>query len=387
MQKIIFFSDSKCANIYPLNIGRCESSLHFGVRSVAQQWSDILAGIDSDIEINSRLMPTSEAANIIRGMKPGDSWGNGEDVFAIIKGEKIRHIDPDIDKHSNLLFTESAADYFEMCGAGLKEDFEKLKLSWSVRTLSEEEREAWALFGVIVHGELDKIHLAPGAIVRSCNLNTEKGDVILGPNSEVMEGSNIRGPFVLGENSQLRMGSNVYGPTSIGKHCKVGGELSNVVIHDYSNKAHGGFLGNSVIGSWCNLGAETSASNLKNTYGEIEIYSGKMKKNIKSGRTFCGLLMGDHSKTAIHTAFDTATVVGAFCNIFGAGTPPKHIPSFSWGGSDGLTEYRLEQAISTAGKVLSRRGLELTPEKESEIVKLFLITEGERKDNLNPPKK
>jgi UDP-N-acetylglucosamine diphosphorylase/glucosamine-1-phosphate N-acetyltransferase len=332
-------------------------------------------------------MPTSEAANIIRGMKPGDSWRNGEDVFAIIKGEKIRHIDPDIDKHSNLLFTESAADYFEMCGTGLNEDFEKLKLSWSVRTLSEEEREAWALVGVIVHGELDKIHLAPGAIVRSCNLNTEKGDVILGPNSEVMEGSNIRGPFVLGENSQLRMGSNVYGPTSIGKHCKVGGELSNVVIHDYSNKAHGGFLGNSVIGSWCNLGAETSASNLKNTYGEIEIYSGKMKKNIKSGRTFCGLLMGDHSKTAIHTAFDTATVVGAFCNIFGSGTPPKHIPSFSWGGSDGLTEYRLEQAISTAGKVLSRRGLELTPEKESEIVKLFSITEEERKDNLNPPKK
>jgi UDP-N-acetylglucosamine diphosphorylase/glucosamine-1-phosphate N-acetyltransferase len=387
MQKIIFFSDSKCANIYPLNVGRCESTLHFGVRSVSQQWSDILAGIDSDIEINSRLMPTSDAAKIIRGMKPGDSWGNGEDVFAIIKGEKIRHIDSDIDKHSNLLFTESAADYFEMCGTGLNEDFEKLKLSWSVRTLSEEEREAWALVGVIVHGELDKIHLAPGAIVRSCNLNTEKGDVILGPNSEVMEGSNIRGPFVLGENSQLRMGSNVYGPTSIGKHCKVGGELSNVVIHDYSNKAHGGFLGNSVIGSWCNLGAETSASNLKNTYGEIEIYSGKMKKNIKSGRTFCGLLMGDHSKTAIHTAFDTATVVGAFCNIFGSGTPPKHIPSFSWGGSDGLTEYRLEQAISTAGKVLSRRGLELTPEKESEIVKLFSITEEERKDNLNPPKK
>ena len=379
MQKVIFFSDSKCANIYPLNIGRCESTLHFGGRSVALQWRDLLAGIQSDFEINSRLMPTNEAAKILRGMEPGDTWGNGEDVYARMNGEQKRQIKPDLDINSDLLFANSSADYFEMCGAGLAEDLENMKLSWSVRTLSEEEREAWALLGVIVHGELEKIHLAPGAIVRSCNINTEEGDVILGPNAEVMEGSNIRGPFVLGESSQLRMGSNVYGPTSIGKHCKVGGELSNVVIHDYSNKAHGGFLGNSVIGSWCNLGAETSASNLKNTYGEIKMYSAEMKEYINSGKTFCGLLMGDHSKTGIHTAFDTATVVGAFCNIFGASTPPKHIPSFSWGGSEGLIEHRLEQAISTASKVFARRGLELTPEKESEIAKLFSSTEGERK--------
>ena len=378
MQKVIFFSDSKCVNIYPLNIGRCASTLHFGGRSVAQQWRDRLAGTNADFEINSRLMPTHKAAKILRDMKPGDSWRNGEEVYAIMNGEPKRHIDPEIDLNSDILFAKSAADYFEMCGTGLAEDLQNMKLSWSVRTLSEEERDAWALLGVIIHGDLDKIHLAPGAKVRSCNINTEEGDVILGPNAEVMEGSNIRGPFVLGENSQLRMGSNVYGPTSIGKHCKVGGELSNVVIHDYTNKAHGGFLGNSVIGSWCNLGAETSASNLKNTYGEIKIYSSELKKHINSGRIFCGLLMGDHSKTAIHTAFDTATVVGSFCNIFGSNTPPKHIPSFSWGGSEGITEYRLEQAISTASKVLNRRGLELTPEKESEIVRLFSSTEGER---------
>jgi len=379
MQKVIFFSDSKCENIYPLNLGRCESTLHFGGRSVALQWRDLLAGIHADFEINSRLMPTKEAAKILRGMEPGDTWGNGKEVYACMKGEQSRQIKPEIAINSELLVTNSAADYFEMCGTGIAEDLKNMKLTWSARTLSEEEREAWALLGVIVHGELEKIHLAPGAIVRSCNINTEEGDVILGANAEIMEGSNIRGPFVLGANSQLRMGSNVYGPTSIGKHCKVGGELSNVVIHDYSNKAHGGFLGNSVIGSWCNLGAETSASNLKNTYGEIKMYRAEIKDYINSGKTFCGLLMGDHSKTAIHTAFDTATVVGAFCNIFGASTPPKHIPSFSWGGSEGLTEHRLEQAISTASKVLSRRGLELTPTKESEIAKLFSSTEGERK--------
>ena len=379
MQKVIFFSDSKCVNIYPLNLGRCESSLHFGGRSVAAQWRDLLAGIHADFEINSRLMPTKEAARIIRDMEPGDTWGNVEDVYAFRKGEKKRQIKPELEPNSELLFTHSAADYFEMCGTGIAEDLKNMTLTWSARTLSEDEREAWALMGVIVHGELEKIHLAPGAILRSCNINTEEGDVVLGANAEVMEGANIRGPFVLGENSQLRMGSNVYGPTSIGKHCKVGGELSNVVIHDYANKAHGGFLGNSVIGSWCNLGAETSASNLKNTYGEIKMYQAETKKHIKSGKIFCGLLMGDHSKTGIHTAFDTATVVGAFCNIFGASTPPKHIPSFSWGGSEGFAEHRLEQAITTARKVLSRRGIELTPTKESEIVQLFSSTEGDRK--------
>ena len=379
MQKVIFFSDSKSVNIYPLNLGRCESTLHFGGRSVAVQWRDLLAGMQADFEINSRLMPTKEAAEILRGMKAGDIWGSGEDVYARRKGEQTRQIKPKINLNSALLVTQTAGDYFEICGKGIAEDLNNMKRTWSARTLSEEEREAWARLGVIVHGALEKIYLAPGAILRSCNINTEEGEVILGPNAEIMEGSNIRGPFVLGENSQLRMGSNVYGPTSIGKHCKVGGELSNVVIHDYANKAHGGFIGNSVIGSWCNLGAETSASNLKNTYGEIKMYHAETKKYINSGKTFCGLLMGDHSKTAIHTAFDTATVVGAFCNIFGASTPPKHIPSFSWGGSEGLTEHRLEQAITTASKVLKRRGIELTPTKESEIATLFSLTEGERK--------
>ena len=133
----------------------------------------------------------------------------------------------------------------------------------------------------------------------------------MGPDAELMEGCRVRGPFLIGPMSQLKMGT-VYGPTSIGAHSKVGGELSNVVIHDYSNKAHGGFLGNSVIGSWCNLGAETSSSNLKNNYSEIIVFNQENRTQDKRGRTFCGLLMGDHSKTAIHTAFNTATVVGLF---------------------------------------------------------------------------
>jgi UDP-N-acetylglucosamine diphosphorylase/glucosamine-1-phosphate N-acetyltransferase len=262
-----------------------------------------------------------------------------------------------------------APSLFERTGEGLKEDLPRLKLAWRLRTLAEEEREAWASAGVFVHGPMDRIHLAPGATLRDASLNTEQGHVLLGPDSEVMEGCRIRGPFALGEGSVLRMGALVYGATTIGSQCKVGGELSNVVVHDCSNKAHGGFLGNAVIGSWCNLGAETTCSNLKNTYGEIAEWNHKDGQFEGRGRTFCGLLIGDHSKTGIHTAFNTASVVGVMCNVFGNVTPPKHLPSFSWG-LDGEVQ-ELERALSTAQKVMARRSKTLTPEAERDIRDAF----------------
>jgi len=384
MLNITYISDSKSTEIYPLNVGRCESTLHFGARSSAQQWKEALRDMsDGDLELNSRLLPTSNAVNLIKGLKPGDSITLKDEFIAKLKNigaesYKTRDVESDLKGEYPLLFTESASDYFTLCDKGIHEDLERLKLAWSARTLSESERESWMLAGVIIHGELNKIHISPGVKLRSCIINTEGGDVVLGPNSEVMEGACIRGPFTLGESSQVRMGALIYGPTSIGKHCKVGGELSNVVFHDYSNKAHGGFLGNSVLGSWCNLGAETTSSNLKNTYGKVKIYSDREKSLVKSELIFCGLLMGDHSKTGIHTAFNTATVVGAFCNVFGPDTPPKHIPSFSWGGSDGLEVYKVEQAISTARKVMARRGLKLSPVIEVEILKLFSDSKEDR---------
>jgi UDP-N-acetylglucosamine diphosphorylase/glucosamine-1-phosphate N-acetyltransferase len=160
------------------------------------------------------------------------------------------------------------------------------------------------------------------------------------------------------------MGALVYGPTSIGSNCRVGGEINNSVFHDYSNKAHGGFLGNSVIGSWCNLGADTTSSNLKNNYSEVSVWDNESKALAKSGRTFHGLIMGDHSKTAIHTSFNTGTVVGAFCNVFGANTPAKHIPSFTWGSAD---THDIEKALDTARRVMKRRGVELSSEEEMNI--------------------
>ena len=367
MAASIFLSVSKDESLYPFNVLRNEETLHFGVRSIANQWHDLLQA-KPNVVIHPRLLPTSPNVAAVMALEPGQAWTfQGQTVAQHGTGEAEERNSPKPD----LLL--DAPSLFERGGEGLMEDLPRLKLAWRLRTLSEDEREAWASAGVVVHGPLDRIHLAPGATLRDASLNTEQGDILLGPDAEVMEGCRIRGPFALGEGSVLRMGALVYGATTIGSKCKVGGELSNVVMHDCSNKAHGGFLGNAVIGSWCNLGAETTCSNLKNTYGDIAEWQHREGRFEARGRTFCGLLMGDHSKTAIHTAFNTASVVGAMCNVFGNVTPPKHLPSFSWGFHGEVQE--LERALATAQKVMARRNQMLTPEAEQDIRNAFAARE------------
>jgi UDP-N-acetylglucosamine diphosphorylase/glucosamine-1-phosphate N-acetyltransferase len=373
MTQLRFFSDSNSDLIYPLNIGRSASTLHFGARSVSTQWKEALEyKVRTLISLNSRLFPTQKAIEVVTNMKAGDRWESEGILLAEAEGTGGTSVGKGI--HAPL--ASSPTDYYEHCGVGIAEDLSRMKRAWSTRTLSEEEREGWAHVGVFFQGELDRVHVAPGAKIRSCTINTENGDVMLGLDSEIMEGSNIRGPFVLGAFSKLKMGSQIYGPTTIGAHCKIGGELNNVVIHDYTNKAHGGFIGNSVLGSWCNLGAGTVSSNLKNTYGEVEVWSKSERSMVTSGSIFCGLLMADHSKTAINTSFNTGTVVGAFCNIFEK--PAKHIASFSWGGSENCGAYEIEKAISTARIVMGRRDLPLGDSDTDKIRMLFKETEVDR---------
>ncbi len=201
----------------------------------------------------------------------------------------------------------------------------------------------------------ENIFLEEGAKVECAFLNAGSGFIYLDKDSEVMEGCMIRGSFSLGQHSSLKMGAKIYGATTIGPHCKVGGEVNNSVISGYSNKAHDGFLGNSVIGEWCNLGADSNNSNLKNNYSLVKIWSFEEEAYVNSGLQFCGLIMGDHSKCSINTMFNTGTVVGISANIFGNGFPQKYIPSFAWGGSEGFTTYRLEEATEVAQRVYERR--------------------------------
>ncbi len=206
----------------------------------------------------------------------------------------------------------------------------------------------------------ENIFVAAGAKVGPCILNAENGPIYIGADAEIMEGALIRGPFALCSKATVKMGAKIYGGTTIGPGCKVGGEISNTLFFGNSNKGHDGFLGNSVVGEWCNFGADTNCSNLKNNYDEVKIWSETENELVPTGQQFCGLFMGDHSKCGINTMFNTGTVVGISCNIFGGDFPPKFIPSFSWGGSSGLTTFKLEKAMETAGKMMERRGKKLS---------------------------
>lgn len=224
----------------------------------------------------------------------------------------------------------------------------------------------------ILIGDLDQVFIEEGAVVEASIINTKNGPVYIGKNAEVMEGCIIRGPLAMCEDSSLKMGAKVYGATTIGPHCKVGGEVNNVIFQAFSNKGHDGFLGNSVIGEWCNLGADTNSSNLKNNYGNVSTYSFETSSEEKTDVQFMGLFMGDHSKCGINTMFNTATVVGVSSNIFGSGFPSKYIPSFCWGGAEGFEKYRFDKAIESANEMMKRRGRSLS---EAEIKILNHICE------------
>jgi UDP-N-acetylglucosamine diphosphorylase/glucosamine-1-phosphate N-acetyltransferase len=225
-----------------------------------------------------------------------------------------------------------------------------------------------------VIGDPDLIFLEEGAVVEASILNTKGGPIYIGKDAEVMEGCIVRGPFVLGEHAQLKMGAKVYGPTVVGPECRVGGEVNNSVFLGYSNKGHDGFLGNSVLGEWCNLGADTNNSNLKNTYGKVQVYSYAEAGLTDTGLQFCGLIMGDHAKSGINTMFNTGTVVGVAANVFGSGFPPKHIPGFAWGGAEGFTAYDFDRALLTAQRVMERRNVVLT-DLDKEVLRHVFLAE------------
>jgi UDP-N-acetylglucosamine diphosphorylase/glucosamine-1-phosphate N-acetyltransferase len=203
----------------------------------------------------------------------------------------------------------------------------------------------------------ENLFVEDGVSIKAAIINAEEGPVYLGKGAEVQEGTIIQGPFAMGENSQLRLGGKMRPNTTLGPHCKVGGEVGNVIFQDNSNKAHEGFLGNSVIGSWCNLGADTNNSNLKNNYSNVRCWNYQKGTYIDSGLQFCGTIMGDHSKCSINTMLNTGSVIGICTNIHGTGFPPKFVPSFIWGGIDYHIEYDFEKACETAARVMERRSI------------------------------
>lgn len=229
---------------------------------------------------------------------------------------------------------------------------------------------------LLAHGH--NIHLAPGAVVRpGALLNAEDGPIIIDTEAVVMEGAILRGPCYLGPHAQAKMAARL-DTALIGPWCKAGGEIHESIMHGYANKGHDGYLGNSYIAPWCNLGADTNNSNLKNDYGKVSLYSTAKGTFEDSGQQFLGLIMADHAKCGINTMFNTGTVVGVFCNLFGAGYMPRHAPSFSWGGADGLRTYHLRKACQVATAVMRRRQVDFTEADRALLTHIFEATAGQR---------
>lgn len=359
----ILFDDSNIrGHLLPLTFTRPICDIRVGILTIREKWEyelgkkvsfsteeylsvkypEIVSKKDNNVLINGAVLPNSELVKAVKGLKRDEIIVSGATIIAANWNGEIGVVKEW--KGKELIKIERLWDIFSKNGIAIKEDFKRLTKGRKSAKISTTNK---------VLGK--NIFVEAGAKLECTILNSTTGPIYIGKGAEVMEGSVIRGPFALGEEATIKAGAKIYGPTTVGPHSKVGGEVSNSVIFGYSNKGHDGFLGNSVLGEWCNLGADTNNSNLKNNYSEVKLWDYAEGKQVSTGLTFCGLIMGDHSKCGINTMFNTGTVVGVSANIYGGNFPPKFIPSFSWGGAEGFENYDLEKAFETAERVYERR--------------------------------
>lgn len=364
-------------NLLPLTFNKSVADMRIGILTIAEKWSKYLNTSVSIQYVNAYLGDTTSRADITIDSSVLPSEMLVHAILALKENEVLAQNGFEIASNA----PESNAKIIEFSG-----DLSRIEFPWDIFTKNDAELRKD--FDLLTKGKIsqqidatnkvigNQLFIEEGAKIQCAILNTETGPIYIDKNAEIMEGSIIRGPFYLGEHATLKLGTKVYGATTIGKECKVGGEVSNSVIFGYSNKAHDGFIGNTVIGEWCNLGADTNCSNLKNNYSLVDIYNYRQEKMMSTGQQFCGLIMGDYSKTGINTMLNTGTVVGICSNIFGAGFPSKHILSFSWCSIDNTEVYQLEKGIETIERMKARRGLKLE-EREKSILKFLYNQIGE----------
>jgi len=392
---ILFFDDNSFDNLLPLTFTRPVADLRVGILKIHEKWKYYLPDsqtgfltrsylnrkfpgrIEADnILITGAMLPDMDIAEKISVLKKGDCLFHDERLIAARLDENSTHGFVSEGKingnKSKIKKSPEFIDYpwqiFSLNGEEIKKDFEFITANRKSAPISSTNN----LIG-------DNIFLEEGAKLEYTTINTSSGPVYLGKNAEIMEGSVVRGPLAMADHSVLKMMSKIYGPTTLGPWSKVGGEVNNSVFQGYSNKAHDGFLGNSVIGEWCNLGADTNNSNLKNNYATVRLWNYPSERFINTGLQFCGLIMGDHSKCGINTMFNTGTVVGVNANIFGSGFPRNFIPSFSWGGAHGFTTYSIPKAFEVASLVMQRRNLSFDKTEQSIMEEIFRQTEKYRK--------
>lgn len=386
--EVILFDGAAHQSLWPLTATKPVAKLRVGIFTLEEKWNYYLATTvslrtkeylnqkfsgnenEATLGIFAGVLPTLELVKTIKGLPKGQILMKEGQVIALspmpsfsadmevaLEGMKVIEFTGELD------FIDYPWDLFTHNHTEIVKDFEIVKAT-------KESMEIDASNTVIGN----QLFVEKGAKVSCAIINTLEGPVFIAKDAQVLEGSLIRGSLALCEHAVLKMGAKIYGGTTIGPYSKVGGEVNNSVIQGYTNKGHDGFLGNSVLGEWCNLGADTNTSNLKNNYGEVKAWDYREKKSIDTGLQFCGLIMGDHSKSGINTMFNTGTVVGVSANIFGGGFPPKFIPSFSWGGADGFETFNKDKALDVAEKVMARRALKFTKEEKELLTHLFDLT-------------
>ena len=395
MKNILLFDDQNYQEFLPLVYTRPIGALRCGISTIDEKWKSCgdhhvsflsqayltpkfpSIWSDDNYMVNARYFPVDSLLTELDELEDGDSVWCGKDLilarvkdngsmdeaaknafYSDLSGKK-KEI-----KNDGLLYLSNVWDIFLKNGEAIEFDFQKLRAG----------RKSQALPST-VNCLGDQYFIEEGAKLDFVTLNTESGPIYIGKDAEIMEGSVIRGPFALCEGSGVKLGAKIYGPTTVGPHSKVGGELNNVVIQGYSNKGHDGFLGNAVLGEWCNLGADTNNSNLKNNYATVKTWSYSKGGFKDTGLQFCGLAMGDHSKTGINTMLNTGTVIGVGCNVYGPGFPRTFIPSFIWGGAEGRMVHKLSKFFETASVVMGRRNLQLSDVDKVMLSHIFEETE------------
>ena len=379
----ILFDGEVRNQLLPFTFTRPVADIRVGVLTLREKWEMILGSttttitedylvdkypmveMEKNVMINASFIPSENLVEVIKGLQENQAVFYKEEPLAFFAKEdqEVDFDTFDIVQYSydDVLRIEYTWDIFAKNGAAITRDFKLLTQGRSSQPIPE---------NTVAFNE-NQIFIEEGAKLPLCSLNADDGPIYIGKDAAVMEGAMIRGPFALCDNATVKMGAKIYGATTIGPHSKVGGEVNNSVIMGFSNKGHDGFLGNSVLGEWCNLGADTNNSNLKNNYAEVRLWDYESEGFAPTGLQFCGLMMGDHSKCGINTMFNTGTVVGVSANIFGSGFPRNFVPSFSWGGSAGMTTYKTKKAFEVSKMVMARRGIEFTPVDEAILEHVF----------------
>lgn len=391
MNYILFDGPSR-NSLLPFTFTRPVADLRIGILTIREKWEKFLNSttttitedylsdkypmveMETNVMINASYLPNAELVEIVKDLKENQAIFKDEDVIAFFSKDTQEDVDFDryeaIEFDADVIKVENTWDLFSKNGQAIQEDFNLLTEGRSSQTIPSSNN--------IIAAE--NIFIEEGAKLEFATLNASEGPIYLGKDSLIMEGALIRGPFALCESAIIKMGAKIYGPTTVGPLSKVGGEVVNSVIFSNSNKGHDGFLGHSVLGEWCNLGADTNTSNLKNNYAEVRLWDYETEGFAKTGLQFCGLIMGDHSKCGINTMFNTGTVIGVSANIFGTGFPRNFVPSFSWGGSAGYCTYLTKKAFEVAEIVLSRRNMIFSDEDKAILEHVFEETSKYRRE-------